>query len=329
MARSVYLLVPIAIRQFTLLTLSLPTEPDLQILIAQGRAYVETLPPNAQAAIYNAIQQAQTILETRSGEISTQAVNLLMSTALGAFSAVGFLLGFVIVPAWILTVLTEQRNAARATRRILPLAMQDDVWSVLRIFDRSFGWFLRGQMLLGIAASILVYVGLEILLRVVGRESNVNYQLLLALFAGLMQLVPYIGPILGALPGVLLGFSLSPELGIGALVVYVLVQVVLENLLLPQLQGRIAGLNRNLLILIIVAMGAIQFWWVLIAAPIAGVVYDLFRYAYGRFDDPPRPPGTIPSDAAWKRWNVTDTRAPSKNILRPSRQVGPIRSSKE
>lgn len=325
----VWLLVPISVRQFTLLTSNLPADQDIQVYIAQVRAYIETLPPNAQVAINNLAMQINTVLQARSTEISGQVVNVLFNSTLTIVSLLGFLLGFVIVPTWVLTVLSEQPNAARATRRLVPERMQGDVWAVLRILDRSFGWFLRGQVLLGIAAGVLVYAGLEILVRAVGHPGNVNYQLLLAMFAGLMQLIPFIGPIVGAIPAVLLGFSLSPELGIGAIVVFVVVQLILDNLLTPQLQGRIAGLNRNLLILIIVAVSQINFWLVLVAAPIAGIVYDLFRYAYGRFGDPPRPAGIVPGDTAWKTWNSNATMTPGARNARLLRSMNPVRTEKE
>lgn len=327
----VWLLVPISLRQFSLLASNLPGEPDVQTLLVQVREYVATLPPSAQTTIYNAVTQANTVFATRSGEISTQIVNFVLNSTIGLVNTLGFLLGFVIVPAWVLTVLSEQPNASRAMQSILPKWMQGDAWAFVRILDRSFGWFLRGQVLLGMVAAVLVYVGLEILVRIVGvgRESNLNYQLFLALFAGLMQLIPFIGPILGALPAVLLGFTLSPQLGVGAIVVFVLVQMILDNIVTPQLQGRIAGMNRNLLILVIIAVSQINFWLVLVAAPIAGVIYDLFRYLYGRFGDPPRPAGVIPGDTAWKLWSPKAIAAFPGRTARAIRSMNPPRAVKE
>lgn len=324
----VWLLIPIAIRQFTLLAANLPADTDIQSYLEQARAYINSLPPSTQTMIYNLLAQTRAALESRGAEISTQLVGVLLSGTQSVFSTLGFLLGFVVVPAWVLTLLNEQPNAARAVRNLLPAWAQADAWAVLRILDRSLGWFLRGQVMLGIVAGFLVFVGLEVLVRVVGREGNLNYQLLLALWAGLMYLIPFIGPILGAVPGILLGFSLSPQLGIGAIVVYLAVQFIMDNIFGVQIQRRIAGLNLNLLILAIIAMSQISFWLLLIAAPITGIVFDLFRYVYGRFSDPPRPAGIIPSDAAWKLGSAPRAAAPPRRSLIPTRRAGPIRSGK-
>lgn len=325
----IWLLIPISIQQFTRLVTTLPVDTDMQSLLAQARVYVASLSPNAPEMMDNLLAQAKAAFDTRSAEISKYAVNLLLTTTQGVFNTITFLLGFIIVPAWALTILNEQPNASRATRRTLPSWMRGDVWAALRILDRSLGWFLRGQVLIGIIAGTLVFVGLELLVRFVERPGNVSYQLLLALFAGFMYLIPFIGPIAGAIPGVLLGFSLSPQLGVGAIVVYIVVQLIMDNVFGAQIQRRIAGLNLNLLILVIVAMGALNFWLLLLAAPIAGIVYDLFRYAYGRFGEPPRPAGIIPSDAAWKNWNPSRVVAPRTRSALPMRHVGPIRSGEK
>ena len=52
-----------------------------------------------------------------------------------------------------------------------------------------------------------------------------------------------------------------------------------------------------ILIVIIVALSTLGFWWILLAAPVATIIRDLFRYTYGRFSDPPRPAGVLPGEA--------------------------------
>jgi hypothetical protein len=57
----------------------------------------------------------------------------------------------------------------------------------------------------------------------------------------------------------------------------------------------------------------------LLAAPLTGIVYDLFRYAYGRFGEPARPAGVIPGDAAWSQWTAAQAATPSATpALTPS-----------
>jgi predicted PurR-regulated permease PerM len=72
---------------------------------------------------------------------------------------------------------------------------------------------------------------------------GVPYALILAIFAGVMEIVPYIGPIISAVPGVILGFLISPTTGFLALLVYLIAQQLENNLIVPQVMKKAVGLN--------------------------------------------------------------------------------------
>jgi predicted PurR-regulated permease PerM len=108
-----------------------------------------------------------------------------IASTLGVLSLIGFLLGFLAVPTWLLSVLTDQRTAVRALDRALPNWLRDDFWAVIRIFDRSFGVYLRGILL----QAFLVGCGMLTGLLLLGRYgvADIPYPLVLALFAGLRR----------------------------------------------------------------------------------------------------------------------------------------------
>ncbi len=304
------LLLPPLATQLASLVENVPGRDELEGSLAQVRAFIDTLPPQTRTNLNNALVQLNAAVQTRASNLLTQSLETGLTLALGLFSAFGFLLGFVVVPGWVLTVLTEQRKASHAVRNVLPEWMRADTWAVIRIVDRSFGWFVRGQVLSSIAAGFLVYGGLALLVRLFGLPGNLRYQLLLALFAGLMQLVPIIGPLIGALPGILVGFTISPQVGIAAILVYVAVQWILGTIVGGHVQSQMTSINVNLLVLLLVAFSQLGLGWVLLAAPLTGILYDLFRYAYGRFGEPARPAGVIPSDAAWTQWSAAPAATP-------------------
>jgi len=82
---------------------------------------------------------------------------------------------------------------------------------------------------------VLDFVGLWIL--------GVKYALILALIAGITEFIPYLGPILGAIPAVFLAFTQSPILALFTAILFFIVQQLENNLLVPKIMEKAVGLN--------------------------------------------------------------------------------------
>jgi predicted PurR-regulated permease PerM len=225
-----------------------------------------------------------------------QTVDLIIRALFGLANTLGFVLGLVVVPTGLLAVLVDQPRGRAALNRALPRAFRADAWAVLRILDRAFGAFVRGQLLTALITGAIVYLGLDLLMQLFGLVAEVRYLLLLAILAGLAQLIPSIGPFLGAIPPVLIALTISPQLTLAVILMLILIQQVVGNLVAPRLERTVVDMHPAILILVVVALSQFGFWWILLAAPITAVVRDLFRYAYGRFAEPPRPAGLLPGE---------------------------------
>ncbi|MBM3256695.1 MAG: AI-2E family transporter, partial [Candidatus Moranbacteria bacterium] len=118
---------------------------------------------------------------------------------------------------------------------------------------KKMGHWLLGQMLLNIIVGALVYVGLTLL--------GVPYALLLALLAAAFEVVPYIGPILSSVAGILVALSVSPLLGLFVLIMYIVIQQAENHLIVPLVMKQAVGLNP---VAVIIAM--------LIGAQLAGAL---------------------------------------------------------
>jgi predicted PurR-regulated permease PerM len=130
--------------------------------------------------------------------------------------------------------------------------------------------------------------------------------MLLAIIAGITELIPIIGPIIGAIPGVIIGFTVSPATGLAVLLAYVVVQQLENNLLVPRIIGESVGIHPAILTVVLIAMGQVfGLLGVVLAAPLSAVARDLFVYTYRRLDglspeaarlliekDSPKPPRT-------------------------------------
>jgi len=139
---------------------------------------------------------------------------------------------------------------------LISLTPEDHKHYVSDLIDRiqvKIGSWLRGQLLLMFIIGCLTFIGLYFL--------NVPYALMLALLAGLFEIIPYVGPIIAAIPAVVLAFLVSPFLALLVIILYVVIQQLENYVIVPQVMKKAVGLNP---IVIIVVM--------LIGSKLAGVL---------------------------------------------------------
>jgi predicted PurR-regulated permease PerM len=293
----VYMLVlsiPLIARQVYNVSLEIPTEADLEVYVDELTGYVDTLPPIVQNLVRNWLETAVGTAREQLNVYAERGVQLAIDTVLGLFNALGFVFGFLVIPTWLLTVLNEQKKGTAAVDRMLPDAVQKDFWALIRIADRSFSTFVRGQFFIGVIVGALTYLGLSIIIKTL--NLGTDYTLVLSIFSGFMALIPILGPILGSVPVIFLGFTISNEAGIAALIMYVLIWLFVNGVVTPNIEERLVSIHPAVLVIVIVAVSELGFLWVLLAAPLVGLLRDTFVYVNGRFAEPPRPAGLLPHE---------------------------------
>src|SRR5207247_7061824 len=115
---------------------------------------------------------------------------------------------------------------------------------------------LRGQLILGFSVAIFTFVGLVVASQVIDPIFG-RYAVLLSVIAGVLELIPIIGPIISAVPAVLLAATVGPGVVIAALVLYTLVQQIENNFLVPKIQGDAVELHPSLVMFAIIVGGSL------------------------------------------------------------------------
>jgi predicted PurR-regulated permease PerM len=285
-------IIPPLAEQLYRLYLSLPAVEDVQGMVEQLRGALGALPAPVQDAIRASIQRvSDTLRANLEGNVAGLA-GVVVFGVLGLVNTLSLVLGLLVVPLWMLGFLTDAGGQLRAGARLLPPTWRADGWAIVRIFDRSFGAFFRGQIWIAAATGLLTYVGLRVL-DFLGLPE-VHYEILLAVVAGLLALIPAFGPLIAVVPWAVLGFAASVQTGAALLLVFVAVQWLVDQVVASRVSRRVVDLPPLLLVLVVVALSQLGLLWVLLAAPVTAVCRDVFRYVYGRFGDPPRPAGLLP-----------------------------------
>jgi predicted PurR-regulated permease PerM len=160
-------------------------------------------------------------------------------TTTGIFSQVGhFLAGiFSLFIVLVITfyILVEENATKRILHSILPNQYLPYTNQVLSRIQNKLGLWLRGQLILSFIVGLLVYIGLLFL--------HVKYALILGIIAGLLEFIPYMGPTFSGILAVVLTFFQSPIKALLVIILYVFVQLVENNLLIPNIMRRAVGLN--------------------------------------------------------------------------------------
>lgn len=156
---------------------------------------------------------------------------------------------------------------------LLPRGVRDDVGEALDASGDALRKWLVGQLGAMVVVGVLTGLGLW--------AVGVPMALPLAILSGLLDFVPFIGPLLAALPGILIAFSQSPQLAVYAALVYLTVQFVEGNIVLPLAQKWAVSLPPALSLLGIVAFGlAFGILGILFAMPLTVVAVVLVQKLY-------------------------------------------------
>lgn len=115
--------------------------------------------------------------------------------------------------------------------------------SLIVAIERRVGGWVRGELFLMAIIGIMTYIGLTLL--------GIPYALPLSVLAGVLELVPNLGPIFSAIPAVLIGLTISPIVALGAVIQSVLIQQLENNLIVPRVMQSATGTKPLITILVL------------------------------------------------------------------------------
>ena len=262
---------PLVFRQVSKFIELLPTMVDQaqETFSTWAAEYQSRVPPEVRARIEESIGGVAQNLADTAQEAAVRTILVISQT----FSV---LLGLAIIPVWLFYVLKDQHKVKGWVFQLLPPVAQGDAEAVLGIMDRVLSSYIRAQLFLGLVVGIMVFVGLTLM--------GVQFALVLGIIAGITELIPILGPILGSIPVILVTLANSPDRVVWVVLMYVAVQQVENNFLVPRIQGSAVQMHPAVIMtLIILASEVAGFWGMLLIIPLTAVARDVFLYLYQRF----------------------------------------------
>jgi predicted PurR-regulated permease PerM len=224
-------------------------------------------------------RQGETAIETLSNNLSRSSGNI-ASTATSLLTSVvtaGF--GLVLVIVVSVYMLLYGPRIGMLVRRAMPPGdgtPEDDYPS--RIQAAVFG-YVRGQLLFSLAMGAGCGIGLYLLGLVGVFPAGKTYALAFAVFFGFMELIPYVGPILGALPPLLVALFTDPLDVLWVGIFFVALQQIEGHVVAPQIFGHTLRINPLLVIFALLTGAEIYgILGALLALPLAAILRETFVY---------------------------------------------------
>ena len=209
----------------------------------------------------------QNIMELQEG-IQT-ALERVSQTVLGMFS---HLFTIVVIPLLVYYILRDMDNLKRSFVLLFPKTYRMWVSTMGSEMDRTLGAYFRGMLLICFLVGFLTYIGLLLI--------GLDFALLLGIIAGITNIIPYFGPLIGAVPAVLIALLTTPTLVLKVILVIVVVQQLESQVIAPQILGRSLGLHPLLVIFVLILGG--KFFGLaglIFAVPFAAMLRIFFRHA--------------------------------------------------
>lgn len=235
--------------------------------------YIETFDEKGGAAGQGAIGELSRTFSLR--EAITQLRELINGVSGSFFRAVSIVFGgafsFILILVLSFYFAVQETGIDDFLRIITPLKHQKYAVGLWKRSQLKIGLWMQGQVLLAVIIAVLVFLGLSLL--------GVPYALLLALLAGIFELIPIFGPILAAIPAVIIAFlgeggGAGPALMVALL--YVIIQQFENHLIYPLVVRKVVGVPPILVIIaLIVGAKLAGFLGVILAVPIAAVLMEL------------------------------------------------------
>jgi len=191
-------------------------------------------------------------------QLTTRTPAIIINFVGGIFSVVALV--FLIY-----YLLLEEAGIKKLFFSLIPGDKKELVADIVSKMGLKIGDWLRGELIL---MSIIGILDLIILLAL-----GVPYALILGVWAGLTEIIPYVGPILGAIPALFFAFSISPFTAFLVLIFYAVVQQLESNFLVPRVMQKTVGLSPVVVILALMIGGKLfGVLGVILAVPVAAML---------------------------------------------------------
>jgi predicted PurR-regulated permease PerM len=259
-----YLLLPTLLNDFSSYLNNLPKY--LKFAEAWMPAKNQTLIENS--SVYQQLSQTSSTLSQSVNDLSNSFSNVSAGFIQGASYIFGGVLSFVIIIVLSFYLAVQEDGIANFLKIVTPARHERYVIGLWKRAQHKIGLWMQGQLLLGVTVGVLVFLVLTIF--------GIQHALLLAVLAALFELIPVFGPVLSAIPGVLI--ALAEKGAIYGIIIagwYLIIQQFENHLFYPLVVRKIIGISPIVVIIaLIVGAKLAGFLGIILSVPLSTTLIE-------------------------------------------------------
>ena len=201
---------------------------------------------------------------------SSQLLNRLLESYAEIFAAI-----FDGITALVITfyLLRDGRQLRTWALDAFPFSWRETLSGIFSDLGKIFSDFLKGQLLISMILGITQTAGLLVL--------GIPYAPILGFFGGILNIIPYFGPFIGAIPAVLTAFFVSPFKALWTLILFVILQQIDNNLLSPKIvEGKLGVHPITTIVAVFLGGEFFGLWGVLLAVPAYAALRAVFKRVF-------------------------------------------------
>lgn len=230
---AIYKSLPIFVEQLEELSVQLPQLNMLYEDVLQS-FYERTafLPEMVHDKMDELIEKIESSTEKKIGTILSKLTDV-----------VDYIILFTIIPVLIFYFLKDFQTFTIWIQNTLPKKYRGRLGGIITAIDDSLGAYVRGQFIISLTIMLITFTIYELL--------GLKYALLLAMFIGVMNIIPYFGPIIGTIPAILIALTMSWKVVLIVGISTLCIQIIESSMLSPYIMGKSVALHPVMIILIL------------------------------------------------------------------------------
>ncbi len=227
--------------------------------------------------LYNWVQEQKLLEKVNSSMLKwltdfTDNITAGMQTAIGVITSITVTI--ITVPFILFYMFKDGKKFPLAVMRFIPVNYRNEGLNIIRETGETLGTYIQGQTLVCLAVGFLTFIGFLII--------HLPYALLLGLIIAVTNIIPYLGPFIGAAPAVIVGLLDTPSKALLAVIVVVVVQQIDGNIMSPLIIGKRLDMHPlTIIVLLLVAGNLAGVLGMILAVPVYAVaktvVINIYR----------------------------------------------------
>jgi len=237
------------------------TKAAQEILLDFKEKYKNTgLPKGVQEVIDQNINALEGILLN----ILETILNSIIKVFTGFFS-------FILAPVLAFYLLKDLETIKQKAVKIIPAAYRKSIIRLLVEVDKTLGKYIRGQLIVSSLVALMTTLGLLFL--------KIDYAIIIGAVAGISNIIPYFGPIIGAIPAIAIASLKSPASVLWVIIILIAVQQIESGIISPKVMGDSIGLHPVIVILTLIFGGKVfGFWGIILIMPVVAVIKAVITF---------------------------------------------------